>query len=192
MAVDRRSAHRRRRPVLVPAVAAVAILLSGVVACDAGPTTDGPVSAVASPPSSAPDREPAAHDIPLADLAAIRATVDALNSAAGGRPTDQRDLLANLVEPARQSVVNACPPPATTVRFEPVYPGLRIATEAPASVPGAVSYALPSLIRVYTGERETGTDLTTLLLVVQPSTEASGSGAETARTEAYLTPFCVN
>ena len=64
------------------------------------------------------------------------------------------------------SALDDCPPATTTLRFEPVYPGLRPRRAGPAaagSLTGTV-YALPTLIRIYTGDRITGTDLTTLHL----------------------------
>jgi len=114
-----------------------------------------------------------------ADAAAVRATVDAFNDTA--TPADQRQRLADLVEPDRRNEVERCAAASTTVRFEPVYAGLRAL--AGESGPSSTTYALPTLARVYSSDRLVGTDLTTLQLVVN---------AATGVTEAYLTPFCVN
>ena len=54
---------------------------------------------------------------------------------------------------------------------------------ATAADAGGTVYGLPTLIRVFSGERLIGTDLTTLQMIVR-------SGGTEA--EAYLTPFCVN
>ena len=93
---------------------------------------------------------------------------------------NQQKVLAELVDPGSATVLGKCPPTTATLRFEPVYAALRGAPEwRPAS--GALSgtvYALPALIRIYTGDRVTGTDLTTLHLGVRDG-------------EASLTALCV-
>ena len=73
-----------------------------------------------------------------------------------------------------------CPSAPTTLRFEPVYAGLRPtpAWSSPHGVPAGTVYALPVLIRIYTGDRITGTDLATLRLGVRGH-------------EASITPLCV-
>ncbi len=157
-------------------VGALLLALTAVTGCqaDAG-TTD------TSGTRAAPD--------PAADTA-VRATIEAFNAAAAAGPADQQHRLADLVEPDRAAEVRNCPAATSTVRFEPVYGGLR-AAGAPepagqtAADAAAQSYLLPALIRIYSGERVTGTDLTTLHLVVRPATGGGDS-------EAYLTPFCVN
>ncbi|WP_420122566.1 hypothetical protein [Nakamurella sp.] len=53
----------------------------------------------------------------------------------------------------------------------------------PATAPGGTAYRWPALIRIYSGDRVVGTDLTTLQIIVR----SGGTGVE-----AYLTPFCVN
>ena len=118
--------------------------------------------------------------VPEADEQAIRDTIDQMNSAAGNGVAGQQEILAGLVEPALAEALDDCAPATTTLRFEPVYPALR-ATPGWTSKSGPLTgtvYALPTLIKVYTGERITGTDLTTLHLGVQAS-------------EAFLTPLCV-
>jgi hypothetical protein len=103
-----------------------------------------------------------------------------LNEAAAGAVSTQQDVLRSLVEPELSAALDKCPPATTTLRFEPVYAGLR---PSPGWAPtgGELSgtvYALPSLIRIYTGDRITGTDLTTLHFGVNPD-------------EAFLTPLCI-
>ena len=59
---------------------------------------------------------------------------------------------------------NSCPAANNTISFEPVYARLAAAPDwkpTGGTLPGTV-YALPTLIRVYTGDRITSTDLTDL------------------------------
>ena len=122
----------------------------------------------------------ASSAVPEADEQAIRATIDEMNSAVGKGVAGQQETLAALVEPTLVKALDDCAPATTTLRFEPIYPGLRAApgwTSKSGPLTGTV-YALPTLIRIYTGDRITGTDLTTLHLGVQAS-------------EAFLTPLCV-
>ena len=119
--------------------------------------------------------------VPAADEQAIRATIDRLNATAAGDVPDQQSVLSSVVDPAQTNGLAGCGPATTTVRLEPVYEGLRAIpswTSGGNALAGTV-YALPSLIRVYTGDRMTATDLTTLHLGVQGG-------------EAFLTPLCVN
>lgn len=144
---------------------AVLVTVIGVTGCrpEAAPET----ASTSGIPASVP---PAAAD-------AVRATIDAVNAGAGGSAADQQQLLASLVDPDHRAEVVGCPTATTTVRFEPIYPGLR-ALDVESD-----SYALPTLIRIFRGDRAAGTDLTTLQLVIRPA--AGGN-------EAFLTPFCVN
>ena len=119
-------------------------------------------------------------EVPAADEQAIRGTIEAMNSAAADGVAGQQAALAALVEPALAKALDDCAPATTTLRFEPIYGGLRTAAGwagSGGSLAGTV-YALPTLIRIYTGDRITGTDLATLHLGVQAG-------------EAYLTPLCV-
>jgi hypothetical protein len=118
--------------------------------------------------------------VPPGDSAAIRHAIDAINADAGGPVSVQRAVLAHLVSPALAAALRNCPPATTTLRFEPVYAGLRPtpAWSSPHGVPAGTVYALPVLIRIYTGDRITGTDLATLHLGVRGH-------------EASITPLCV-
>ena len=162
-----------------PRVAAFALLTATMLlaACTSQPDSPaGDVRASSGTLAAAAD----AGAVAAADEQAIRDTIDRLNAAAGGAVADQQAVLHGVVDPALRADLDKCPVPTTTVRFEPVYPGLRPApgwTAADGPLSGT-EYALPSLIRSYTGERITGTDLTTLHVGV--------SGGE-----AYLTPLCV-
>jgi hypothetical protein len=118
--------------------------------------------------------------VPPGDGAAIRHAIDAINATAGGPVSDQQAVLAHLVSPALAAALRNCPSATTTLRFEPVYTGLRPtpAWSSPHGVPAGTVYALPVLIRIYTGDRITGTDLATLHLGVR------GHAAS-------ITPLCV-
>lgn len=115
--------------------------------------------------------------IPPSDEQAIRTAMGALNTTAGGAVAQQQTALRGVADPAGIAALDNCPPATSTLRFEPVWGGLRPDPAADAD-PDGTRYALPTLIRVYTGDRITGTDLTTLQLTVR-------AGA------AYITPFCV-
>jgi len=119
---------------------------------------------------------PAAGAIPVGDQLAIEATITTLNSAAAGPVAEQQTALRSVVDAAATAALDACPPATTTMRFEPVWTGLR-PDPAIGDTPDGTGYALPTRIRVYTADRVTATDLTTLQLTVR-------SGA------AYLTPIC--
>lgn len=119
--------------------------------------------------------------IPTDDEQAIRTIIDRLNNTAGGAVPDQQGALAAVVEPGSAGALDDCRAATTTLRFLPVYSALRPSPEwtpRKGGLTGTV-YALPTLIRIYTGERVTATDLTTLHLGVVAG-------------EAFLTPLCVS
>jgi len=94
------------------------------------------------------------------DLAALRAAVDEINRAAGD-PTAQRRVLEQLVAPAQADEQRHCPQTTNTLTLEPAWPSV-----SPRSgTPGA--YLVPTLLRVHTDGRITGTDLTALVFTVQ-------------------------
>ena len=164
----------RPRVAALALLTAAALLLAACTSEPGSPAGDGRASSGML--AAAAD----AGVFPAADEQAIRDTIDRLNAAAGGAVADQQAVLHGVVDPALRADLDRCPVPTTTVRFQPVYPGLRpepgwTADDGPLT--GTV-YALPSLIRSYTGERITGTDLTTLHVGVTDG-------------EAYLTPLCV-
>jgi hypothetical protein len=174
----------RRAPGRLRFVLLIAAALIGTAGCQGAPARDPDTV-----PTAGGSGGPAA---PQADLEAIRSTIDAVNATAGGSVADQQAQLSAHLDPARRAELQRCPTATTTVRFEPVERGLRAVPDpqpdpAPAPAPApdgaATTYALPALIRIFSGDRLIGTDLTTLHLVVR-----AGDGAG----EAYLTPFCVN
>lgn len=183
--------------------AAVVLAVTGCTSAPVPPPTASGASAEDAPTQDAPTQDAPAQigpagDLPAGDVAAIRSTIDALNAGAGDGPAAQQQVLTELADPGRRSELDDCRPATRTVWFEPVYRGLRIADEPMVAGadpdPDGVTYALPTLIRVATGDRRTATDLTTLLITVRPApepTEATGSPGGTGP-EVYLTPFCLN
>jgi hypothetical protein len=166
----RRSGHR---------LASAALLLTGVLpfaACTTVPAAPSPALPVA-----VADQLRSTGSIPPDDEQAIRTTIERLNASAGGSVADQQAALTAAVEPDSAQALADCPAVTTTLHFEPVYPGLRLSPEwtpKQGELAGTV-YALPTLITIFTGNRVTTTDLTTLHLGV-----AAG--------EAFLTPLCVS
>lgn len=156
----------------------------------AGPITTG---ASAGPTSGAPG------GIPAADVAAIRASIDAINATAGGPVASQRAELQRLVAPEQRAKQRDCPTAHSTLAFQPAYSDLRHTPDraagttgpsapdrsSPAPSPGpsptvgsppaGTGYLLPAFITIYTGSRITGTDLTTLHLWVSDGTARTGA-----------------
>lgn len=184
----RRPRRRATRPrTRTPGPLHVVIIVAALVAAAACQATSPPETATAPPTATATTTLGA-----QADIDAIRATVDAVNVTAGGPVADQQAQLLAHVDPARRDEVRRCPAATTTIRLEPVDQGLRALPEPSADAAAAAgtpsdgrttSYALPTLIRIFSGDRLIGTDLTTLKLVVRDTNTGD---------EAYLTPFCVN
>lgn len=206
------------RPGAGPVLAVLAALLMALSGCRDGADPDRTApNAATAPVAIATGGEP----VPDADLAAIRATLDAVNATAGGPVAAQQAELLARTDPDLRSEVQRCPAATTTVRFEPVERALRAAatagpltngsngaegsigagrstgTDGPTGTDGSTgadgananagsggtAYQWPALIRIFTGDRVVGTDLTTLQMIVR-------SGGTEA--EAYLTPFCVH
>ena len=154
---------------LVRAAVAVSVGVGLLSGCTAGAVLPA-VSTTAAAPSA-----PAGQD-----EQAIRSAIDAVNATAGGSVAGQQAVLATIVDPALSDAFRHCSPASTTLRFEPVYGALRATPDWAGAdgTPAGTLYALPVLIRIYTGDRITGTDLTTLHLGVH-------DGA------ASITPLCV-
>ena len=154
--------------------ALVAVALAGAfTGCSAGPSQPaGGTSQPAGITSHAADALsstalPAAAPAEL--LTEVQRAVDSFDAAAGGPVSGQQSALAALLDDGQQAVQARCAAATTTLKFEPVYARL---APAPGWLPrqgtmsGAV-YSLPTLIRIYTGNRITGTDLTDLHLAVK-------------------------
>ncbi len=159
---------RSRR--LVRAAGAFGVAVALVSACTGGAPSPTPI----------PTAPPTTSDVPQQDQQAIRSAIDAINATAGGPVAGQQAALAALVDPALSAAFRHCSPATSTLRFEPVYSDLRATPDwtAEGGVPAGTLYALPVLIRIFTGDRITGTDLSTLHLGVH-------DGA------ASITPLCV-
>jgi len=131
----------RARPGLVGILAVGGLLM--LAACTAG-TASHPTA-----PTGAGVADSAA-------LAAIQATIDAINATAGGPVGAQRAVLQSLAAPDQEADQRACPAANTTLAFDPAFRGLRQA--------GDGEYLLPIYITIYTGDRISGSDLATLHL----------------------------
>jgi len=164
-------------------MAIVAMVVTAMVsaACTGGspdPTT--PVASASGHPSMSTDGQARASadgraTPPSADLAAIRDVVDAINATAGGPVARQRSELESLAAPNQLAQQRACPVAHSTLAFQPAYRDLRRASRTDDPVTASASdsesatgtaYLLPAFITIYTGDRITGTDLTTLRLWV--------------------------
>lgn len=163
------------RPAVAAPAAGLLLLLGGCAAGGQQPlamaTAAVPTSAVLSAASFTAASAPA---IPTATVSAIQAAIDAVNATAGGTPAGQRAVLQQLVDPARAQDQQRCAAAKTTVRFEPAWEDLRADPNGAAQ-----TYVLPTLIRIYTADRVTGTDVTSLVIRV------SGRRAQ-------LSPLCVS
>ncbi len=178
----------------VTMVCAISACTSSSTPHPTGPPATGGTGASAASTSTAststghaPTRS--SSQIPEADLAAIRRAIDAINATAGGPVDAQRRELDRLAAPGQRAQQKACPSAHSTLAFQPAYddlrpappdtedtgasPGSAVTTDGSPSAPvtGGVdadgtAYLLPSFITIYTGERITGTDLTTLHLWV--------------------------
>lgn len=89
-------------------------------------------------------------------LAAIQATIDAINATAGGPVGAQRAVLQSLAAPDQTADQRACPAATNTLAFDPAYRGLQQT--------GHDDYLLPVYITIFTGDRISGSDLATLRL----------------------------
>ncbi len=157
--------------------AGLLLLLAGFAA-GCGSVTPPPatvsVTTSAAAQNSAGSTQSSALPVPARAVSVIKTAIDAVNATAGGAPAAQRAVLRRLVDPARALDLRGCPAAKTTVRFEASWGDLRADPNGAAN-----TYVLPTLIRIYTANRITGTDVTTLLISV------SGQRAQ-------LPPLCVS
>ena len=101
-------------------------------------------------------------------LAVVQGAITAFDATAGGPIGAQQSAIAGLLADGQQNAQRKCPAATGTIDFEPVYARLAPAPDwqsATGPLAGTI-YALPTLIRIYTGDRITGTDLTDLHLAV--------------------------
>jgi hypothetical protein len=125
-------------------VAAVLLLGKGD---DRTPTDAGPSTGAAGPTPATSG----AHPPDPAALAAARAVFAQVNAEAGAAPARQRTVLERVVDPAQQADQRGCAAAVTTVRLIPAWSAVRVAADGHLIV--------PSLVRVFTGTRITGTDV---------------------------------
>lgn len=109
----------------------------------------------ASTPS--PQAGQTTHDSPA--LAAIRATIDAINTTAGGPVSAQRAVLDDLAADDQSADQHRCPAATSTLAFDPSYGDLRPAPDGSAN-----TFLVPTYITIYSGDRIVGSDLANLTL----------------------------
>jgi len=103
-----------------------------------------------------------------AALGAVQRAIADFNATAGGPVSVQQAALHSLVSSGQQAAQQACPIATSTISLEPVYSRLEPAPSwrpSSGTLPGVV-YAIPTLIRIHSGDRITGTDLTDLHLAI--------------------------
>ncbi len=139
-----------------------------VAACGAAAVPTDRAVQVGSVAASAPSGTPGTGNPATAEVAVVQEAIDRFNAAAGGSVAAQQSVLSGLVSPAQAAEQHACPPVTVTISMQPVYarlaasPGWRPSS---GTLPGTI-YAVPTLIRIYSGDRITGTDLTDLHLAI--------------------------
>ena len=125
-------------------VAAVLLLGKGD---DRTPSDGGPSTGVAGP---TPATSGVLRPDPAA-LASARAVFAQVNAQAGASPARQRSVLERVVDPAQHANQRGCAAAVTTVRLVPAWSAVRVAADG--------HLIIPSLVRVFTGTRITGTDV---------------------------------
>ena len=130
----------------------VLLVAAAVVLIGTGDGGGGGTSAPSSPPvaSPSPAVSAGARPDPIA-LAAARRVIDEVNTEAGASPARQRSVLERVVDPTQLANQRGCAAASTTVRLLPAWSDVRVATDGHLIV--------PSLIRIFTGGRITGTDV---------------------------------
>ena len=195
----------RHRRALLAGLLVVTIPLVGACTGGGGPDPTAPGGSTnPQRPTSASVLAGDPTGVPAADLAAIRSAIGKINATAGGSVAAQRAELDSLAAPQQLAQQRACPAAHATLAFQPAYQDLRtaspddIAITAPtgttngassgeisgapsrtvtdgADTPIGTAYLLPAFITIYTGNRITGTDLTTLHLWVIGGSARTGA-----------------
>lgn len=148
----------------VRAGTAAVALISALNCCS---TPSRPADALSS--STSQQQQHQLPTVATSELQLVQRAVDSFNAGAGGPVSGQQTALAAVLDSGQRSVQSKCATATTTLRFEPVYGRLAAAPgwrPAAGTLSGTV-YAVPTLIRIYTGNRITGTDLTDLHVAVQ-------------------------
>jgi hypothetical protein len=134
------------------------ILLAGCVS----PVPGGSVRSDTTGPSSTASA--AVSDARVST--SVEQTIAYFDATAGGSVAAQQAELHRLLSSGQTAVQDKCPAATSTISFDPVYAQLAAAPDwrpSGGTLPGEV-YSLPTLIRIYSGDRVTGTDLTDLHL----------------------------
>lgn len=176
------------------------MLLAACTTTGAG-THQGTAAPHTATAASGATAAPADEAVPAADVTAIRTAIAAINATAGGPVPQQRAVLQRLAAPAQAATQRACPTARSTLSFQPAYRDLRLmpssfttigaqppgtrplepgptsphVTEAPPNPGAGTALLLPTFITIYTGDRITGTDLTTLHVWVAGGVARTGA-----------------
>lgn len=134
---------------------ALALVLTG---CGAA-TPDPAPGATTSPAAPVPD-----------EVQAVLVLLEQLNGVAGGPVADQRALIDEVVDPGQVDAQESCGRATTTLSFEPVPERARLRPDwtPPAGTVDGEVWGIPVLMRIHSGDRIVGTDLTELHVVVAP------------------------
>ena len=167
-----RTRVRLRRPIRELVVLSLsAFLVAGCSWTTPAPARSTAPTALPAPPATAKTMTTAtiATTSPGdAALGAVQRAIADFNATAGGPVSVQQAALHSLVSSGQQAAQQACPIATSTISLEPVYSRLEPAPSwrpSSGTLPGVV-YAIPTLIRIHSGDRITGTDLTDLHLAI--------------------------
>lgn len=141
-------------------VTVAAALVYGLASC-----LSAPIDSTGSLGESGPAGQ---QPTPTAEQQSAQFAIDTFNAAAGGPVSAQQRALAGLLDDGQRSVQSRCAAAATTLELQPVYARLAAAPgwkPSSGTLSGTV-YSLPTLVRIWTGNRITGTDLTDLHIAV--------------------------
>lgn len=121
-----------------------------------------------------PDAVPSAGSssaVPLpAEVDAVLVLLDQLNQSSDGPVEVQRAVIDGAVDPGQVAAQESCGQATTTLSFEPVPERARQLPDwkPPAGTLDGQVWGIPVLMRIHSGDRIVGTDLTELHVVVAP------------------------
>lgn len=131
-----------------------------------------------TPPSSSSS---SAAPLPV-EVDAVLALLEQLTDASGGPVAAQRAVIDGAVDPGQVAAQESCGTATTTLSFEPVPARARVRPDwkPPAGTVDGQVWGIPVLMRIHSGDRIVGTDLTELHVVIAPDGTA------------HLPAMCIN